>query len=72
MPCEVGIDAEWGGRCEWLHSSMALLQIAIPSQVFLVDIATGNKVVCSFRRDAPAPVEVPMFTCIVQVLGALD
>jgi len=35
----IGIDFEWSSIGDWLEPSMALMQIATPDQVFLVDMA---------------------------------
>lgn len=33
-----GTDLEWSGMGEWLDSNLALLQVAVPGRVFLVDL----------------------------------
>mmetsp|Transcript_111899 Transcript_111899/g.316189 ORF Transcript_111899/g.316189 Transcript_111899/m.316189 type:complete len:591 (-) Transcript_111899:95-1867(-) len=38
----VGIDLEWSGRGDWLEPSLALMQLATTTQVFLVDLAEGS------------------------------
>jgi len=38
----VGIDMEWSSIGDWLDPSLALLQLATPSQVFLVDLMEGT------------------------------
>lgn len=35
----VGVDLEWGSLGDWLDPSLALLQLALPDRVFLVDLS---------------------------------
>mmetsp|Transcript_84957 Transcript_84957/g.177563 ORF Transcript_84957/g.177563 Transcript_84957/m.177563 type:complete len:640 (-) Transcript_84957:30-1949(-) len=48
----VGVDMEWGSLGDWLEGRLALLQVALPEQVFLIDLlslAANNFAMDIFR-----------------------